>query len=447
MHEDLLKELGKKVQSGEYTWAQATMVYNSRTKENIKHEALKKRFQRMSKRENKPNLEVKPAEEGEEFRIVYADGTIDAQRIVNLSPEEKDSPEAVLRVCGYNTDNWEMVKMGFSNWNQHTKEQTTKQLYAVRFTIKPKQKQLTPIDLALETVKVFKEMGVVNPNKLEPRKFIKGMNMNRLLLFNIADFHLGRLSWNGDTGYDYDQEIAKKRFKEVVSETILDQEFYKCGEVLIPLGNDFFNSDTPTDTTTKGTQQSNDIRWKKMYRIGLELWIQAITDMKEHFNKVHIQFCPGNHDEMLSYTLFVALEQYFKEDKNIEFINNSQKTQVFEFGINMLVTDHGETNLKRLVESVPNLFHEVWGRTTNRELISDHTHDEETINKVYMGMMRRKMPSFATMSEWEYKEKYLGANPKHLNIIYDKEFGTINTQYINFQNEKKAEAMQLKKRR
>ena len=45
--------------------------------------------------------------------------------------------------------------MSFSNWQQHTKEQTTKELYAVKFKIKPKIKEITTTDYLQIAKEVF----------------------------------------------------------------------------------------------------------------------------------------------------------------------------------------------------------------------------------------------------------------------------------------------------
>ena len=65
--------------------------------------------------------------------------------------------------------------MSFSNWQSHTKEQTTKELYAVKFKIKPKSKELDPNEMLEIVDKVFsKKIKPINLPKKE-KKWIKNL--------------------------------------------------------------------------------------------------------------------------------------------------------------------------------------------------------------------------------------------------------------------------------
>ena len=79
--------------------------------------------------------------------------------------------------------------------------------------------------------------------------------------------------------------------------------------------------------------------------IGLELYTKALLILREKFNKIDIQLCQGNHDEMASFYLYIALQQYFKDDDVINFSNDFKKTQCYLFGKCTIFTNHGDTNL------------------------------------------------------------------------------------------------------
>ena len=133
MFKDLIIELGRKIKLGESTWREQALIFNEQTGLDISGEALRKRYSSIAIDEP-----IKQESNGKEFTTIYGNGTVEAQVIVNLSPEQKKDQREMLKAVGYNPDEWELVQLSFSNWQTHTKLQETKELYAVKFRIKTK---------------------------------------------------------------------------------------------------------------------------------------------------------------------------------------------------------------------------------------------------------------------------------------------------------------------
>lgn len=427
MEKELIKKLGLKVKNREITWQQASEIFNEQTNSNLSNEAIRKRFANLKD-------SCVPINTTGEFETIYKDGIIEAQKIVNLPPKIKEKPEEVLKVLGYNPDEWEMVYITFSNWQQHTKKQTTKDLYAVKFKLKPTIKELTTTDYLEVAKEVFSKE--IEPIKLSKQIKNKELDDNLMIEYPAIELHLGKLAWHGETGQNYDYKIAIERFNATIEETIKIQDIAKAGTLFMVIGNDFFNSDTASYTTTKGTPQHNDLRWKKMFLIGLELYTKALLILREKFNKIDIQLCQGNHDEMASFYLYIALQQYFKDDDVINFSNDFKKTQCYLFGKCTIFTNHGDTNLKRLIKSIPAEFYEEWGKSLYRELHLGHLHKEVVVDDE-SGMITRRIGSPTGTNEWHYSERYVGAVQKHQLFLWHKEKGLLTCQYIPFDMNKK----------
>jgi hypothetical protein len=425
----LIKELGRRVKLGQSTWQEAANEFNQQMGAALTKEAIRKRYANL-----KDDTIFDNTDTNREYETLYGDGTVEAQKIVNLSREEKASPDIVLKKIGYNPEEWELVLMSFSNWQQHTKEQTTKELYAVKFRIKPKLKEYTTTDYLKVAKEVFREK--IKPLKITPKKEDKELNNDKLMEFPAIELHLGKLSWGGDTGQDYDQHIAKARFYKIIEEVVNEQNINKCGTCFLTIGNDFFNSDTTTNTTTKGTPQNNDIRWKKMFLIGLKLYTEALMTLREKFNNIDVQLCQGNHDAMASFYLYIALQQYFRNDNIIKFSDNLKTVQCYSFGKCAIFTSHGDGNLKRLVKSIPAEFYEEWGKSIHRELHLGHLHKEVVVDDE-SGMITRRIGSPSGTDEWHYSERYIGTTQKHQLFIWHKEHGLLNCRYITFEEKGK----------
>ena len=427
---ELIRKLGDEVKDRKMTWQEVADKVNQEYDTKLTREAVRKRYNRIIKNKNKP-IEIN--KQGE-FETLYGDGTVEAQKIVNLSPSEKASPDLVLKKLGYDPNEWELVMMSFSNWQQHTKEQKTKELYAVKFKIKPRLKEITTTDYLKVAKEVFAEE--IKPIKLEKKEKQQELNDDLMLEFPAIELHLGKLAWYGETGENYDYKIAQERFNDIVNNVGQLQDVYQSGTCFMTIGNDFFNSDTTAYTTTKGTPQTNDLRWQKMFLKGLQMYTQALMTLREKFNKIDVQLNQGNHDEMSSFYLYIALQQHFKNDDVINFSDNLKLTQCYQFGKCAIFTNHGDKNLKRLIKSIPAEFYEEWGKSIYRELHLGHLHKEVVVDDE-SGMITRRIGSPSGTDAWHYSERFIGATKKHQLFLWHKEKGLLAINYITFESDKK----------
>ena len=45
--------------------------------------------------------------------------------------------------------------------------------------------------------------------------------------------------------------------------------------------NDFFNCDNPAQTTSAGTPQDVDVRWQKLFNVGVEMLVKGIEALEQ----------------------------------------------------------------------------------------------------------------------------------------------------------------------
>lgn len=441
---ELVRELGKKVKSDEITWANAAKIYNDETGESLSGNAIRKRFGNL-KDENYVEP-IKSEKIDEEFETYHKNGTIEiCKKEVWFDKNEEKTPDNVLQKFGYDPKEWELQTWRFGKWEVAIADEDENRVCTtIRAVIKPKRKTELSREDYLEIVKQsMKE--VVKPLKLEKTKPSKDLDDNKMMEFPATELHLGKLAWHGDTGQDYDQQIAKARFRHIIQETIKTQDIYKANTLFMTIGNDFFNSDTVDATTTKGTYQCNDIRWKKMFLVGLNLYKEALLTLRDEFGKIDIQLCQGNHDVMSSYYLYIALSQFFINDDKINFSDNLKTTQCYSFGKVAIFTNHGDTNLKRLIKSISAEFYEEWGKSVYRELHLGHLHHEMVVDDD-SGLITRRLGSPTGTDEWHYNSRFIGNTQKQQLFIWDKENGLIDQRFICFENNNKKKTLIYKKK-
>lgn len=419
-------ELGALVKSGEATWQKVAETINKEFGVDMSSEAVRKRYNRMPE-DTKIDIT-------QEYTTEYNNGTIEAQKIVEYNKEIFGDKNKLLSYLGYNPNEWEFVYVTTSTWNQHTKEQITKQLYAVKFKVKPIINEANIDDVIESAKEVIKQQ--IKPLELKKYSIKKDLAEDKLMEIPAIELHLGKMAWGGDTGQDYDKDIATERFYHILEEILQIQEQEKCSKAFITIGNDFFNSDTVNATTTKGTPQTNDLRWKKMFLIGLRLYTEFLETLRSKFNSIDVRLCSGNHDKMSSFYLYLTLQQYFRKDDKINFSDNYKDYQCYQFGKCAIFFGHGDGNLKRITHSIPAEFYKEWGSSEFRELHLGHLHKEITVDDE-SGMITRRIGSPTGTDQYHYEERFIGATQKHQVFIWNKEKGLKNIEYINFENKKK----------
>lgn len=422
-------ELGRRVKDQEISWQEAADLFNEKFGEHVSKEGIRKRYSNMG---DKYEVNKK---ENEEYETHNQDGSIELCKKIWFDENENKTPDTILEKFGYDKSCWEVVSWTFGKWEVAIKDEERNRICTtIRAKIKPKLE----VDLPLEEyVKIASKTFKENITPLTYVKKAKNneLDKNKLLELSGIELHLGKMAWGGETGQDYDKNIAQDRFYTIYNEILEQQSIEKCDTCLLCIGNDFFNSDTVNATTTKGTPQTNDLRWQKLFNIGLRLYTEMILGLSEQFNHIDIRLQSGNHDKMASFYLYIALSCYFKDYDNITFSNDYKDVQSYIWGKCGIFFSHGDANLKRLIKSIPAEFYEEWGKTIFRELHLGHLHKEVVVDDD-SGMITRRIGSPTATDQWHYEERFIGATQKYQTFVWHKDKGLLNIKYIAFENKR-----------
>jgi len=295
-------------------------------------------------------------------------------------------------------------------------------------------------ELFQKMVQDYKPPQVTVP-KLETLKFEE----KNLLEISIFDLHIGKLAWGGETFENFDVKIARQRFLTSIKKLLQRAEGFNYNRILFPVGNDFFNSDTMENTTTKGTPQDEDLRWQKTFDVGTRLLVDAINLLKQSGVPVDVVVIPGNHDFERSYYLGSYLEAWFNQDPLVNINNGASPRKYYRYGNLLLGLTHGseekEASLPMLmatdIESKP-----LWSKTKFHEWHIGHIHRKRIvqydINKSRLlnedlGVTIRYLSSLTGTEEWHHKKGFVGSTKAADAFVWNHEFGLIahlNTNLI-----------------
>lgn len=342
------------------------------------------------------------------------------KRDIYLNDDEAASPISVMKKCGFDPLLWEVVtcKLISGSWDVTIKNDKgdgvlhTNRKYSVTLTVKPLGGRLTSDQI----FEVFKQLP---PVKIAQYKHNPG---NYMLELPIMDFHLGKLAWGEETGQDdYDLKIAEKLWKETVTDILSKVSVLGNPEyILFPIGQDFFHFDTPTTTTTAGTQLDSDTRWQKMFTKGVELLVWAVEQCHT-LAPVKVLWVPGNHDTVLSYAATVGIAQRHINTDDITVDLSPMPRKYVRYGRNLIGFAHGEDECKRIEGLMQVEAAQDWGQTDWREYHLGHLHTEQTIEK--NGIVFRRISSVTATDAWHSEKGYVGSVRRAQAFIWDKDRG------------------------
>ena len=271
--------------------------------------------------------------------------------MVPVKEEKILGPDEIMDY-GYDEDH--LKKMRFPIKTTEVK-QTYQQKFAIRFTKRKPVNAITDdyffnlYERAFEDflahdnayTAILQNHLAVQPPKKNKSKY----NFNKFVVIPDIELHLGKLGNLWDSSDPYDYKRALYRYVRLILEAEQVVKLHHAGEVLMTVGNDFFNTDTEQNTTTAGTEQHNDTRFQQMISSGVAAHIWAIERMKQNCDVLHLVFQPGNHDYLTSYMLFEQLHDRYKDDPKVDIsgkIKDLRGANAFLWRTTLMIFDHGK---------------------------------------------------------------------------------------------------------
>ena len=251
-----------------------------------------------------------------------------------------------------------------------------------------------------------------------------------MLELDIFDLHLGKLADILETGQAYNLDIACALYDAAVDTLLARAAGYPIGEVLIPMGNDFYNSDTKIGATTAGTPQHEASRWQRTFVRGVSLQVAAVNRIRERGLKVRIIIVPGNHDEQLVFFMGQVLGAAFSGCSDVTIDNSFSPRKYVQFHDCAIMFTHGnaekEANLSQIfAQEQP----QMWADTRFRETHLAHVHHKKEFKYRTMGeqigMTTRYMRSLSAVDAWHHWKGYVGSQRSAEGFVWAKGEGVV----------------------
>lgn len=373
-----------------------------------------------------PRYQQQMTESRERASLEYkADGTIISDKFITVRDGDEMTPSFILEAHGLKPVAWEVVSYKNNYWNSQLKGGKKQISYQSKLTAKPAK-------CKLDLTEIDRHFAQLDRANFKP-PIIKPRTGNLMAEVNIADLHVGKLCWHGDTPENYDYKIARDAYYRIIGEICEEIRRKRIEYILFVWANDFLNSDNDEKTTTAGTPQDTDIREKKLFNVACEMLVRGV-EMLSSIAPVKTFYTPSNHDALSGYHALKYMEAWFRRDPNIEIDTDAYPRKYELYGNTLLGYCHGDKEesrgtkerASRLASLMPIEARALWGQARYHEMHTAHLHSEQMIQEIN-GVIVRRISSPTALDTYHTTHGYMGAVRKAQTFLYDKERGLVQT--------------------
>ena len=234
----------------------------------------------------------------------------------------------------------------------------------------------------------------------------------------VADTHFAKYAWHRTTGGDdYDIDHADRLVRSAGLGLLEAGDAHRPGRRTIAFLGDLFHYDTPSATTTRGTQLERDGRLERMIETGSAALV-ALVERSAETAPTDCVIVPGNHDETMTAWFRLLLRTHFAKDRRVVVHNVYTHRQYLEHQGNLLGFAHGDKARGKLPSLMALESREAWARCRYREIHTGHLHKQATrIRRVIDsdgidtvdGVVVRTAPALCPPDDWHSQEGWIGS--------------------------------------
>lgn len=288
-----------------------------------------------------------------------------------------------------------------------------------------KQEQTDRFNLLMDAIndglsdRIHDKSAYVEPPKVNDDDII--------CVYPMGDPHIGMHAWAAQTGdRNFNLKLAERNLL-YAARHLVDLAPPAKTALIINLG-DFFHADNKMNTTTKGTPVHVDGRLPKVLETGIKIMVEMIEAALAKHENVHVFNLLGNHDDLMSVVLSVALKHHFNNNPRVLIEVDPRQHHYFEFGECLFGMHHGHTSKP---QDLPGIMavdrHEAWGRTKYRHFYCGHVHHDTV--KEFRGCIVETFRTMAPSDAWHAGKGYRSGNDMKVDV-WHKQYGHLTRHVV-----------------
>lgn len=252
---------------------------------------------------------------------------------------------------------------------------------------------------------------------------------HQIILFPVADLHVGLLTDAEEVGEDWDSKIVTSTFIQKFS-MLVDNAPTAEYAVIGQLGDLTHVDDQRNVTPGSQNQLDADTRYYKILRRAVALMKMAIELLRKKYKKVIYRGCRGNHDKHAHHAVTLGLSEYYAKASDVSVETSAEEFWIHEYGNNMILLHHGDmAKPERLVTFAAAEWPDVWGRTKYRVAFSGHIHHESV--KEVAGMKFESVGTIIPRDAWHKASGYWAS--RYLTaVLFHRTLGEIARTRVTY---------------
>lgn len=285
-----------------------------------------------------------------------------------------------------------------------------------------KENTLKALRTAIDVLK--EDIKPTTPTKLKT-------NINNKKLCNqytLTDYHLGMMSWDEETGDNWDLKIAENTLVKFFEVAI--KESPNARECIFAQIGDFLHWDG-LDAVTPASKHvlDADTRFTKLVRVAIRVIRRVINMLLEKYEVVNVIMAEGNHDPASSVWLREMLYAFYENEPRINIDTNPDPYYCYTFGKVCLFYHHGhKKNIKNIDTSFVGKFKKQFGKSKFVYAHTGHLHHELKIESNLMVLEQHR--TLAAKDAYASRGGYLSGRDSKV-ITYHKNYGEVKRSTIN----------------
>lgn len=279
-------------------------------------------------------------------------------------------------------------------------------------------------EVMLGTIEAMKEeiprISLVNPPPLG--------NDDLLNCYVITDYHLGMLSWDEETGDNWDLKIGEDLIIKWFAQAI--QQSPDSNTAIFAQLSDFLHFDG-MDAVTPASKHLLDVdtRFAKVVRAAIKVLRTVIDMLLQKHQHVHVIMADANHDPVSQIWLREWFSVLYENEPRITVDTSPNPYNAYEFGKTALFFHHGhKKNVSSVSEVFASKFREMFGRTKHAYAHMGHLHSVDVKENNLMIVEQHR--TLAAPDAYAARGGWLSGRDAKV-ITYHKNYGEVSRLTIN----------------
>lgn len=293
------------------------------------------------------------------------------------------------------------------------------------YFVQPKEQQGESLDDIISHI-ADRVSGIQPLDPIEPPQSIEE---DLLTIYPIADAHIGMRAIKGESGDDYNIDIAAKRVQSAMDELVISSPASRRA-IILDVGDLTHADDTNYQTPRSKHPLDMSASQYESIDMAIDVISYAIFAALRRHELVTVRILRGNHNENSYIAIMFALYERFRLNKRVTIEKTPADFFVHQFGYNMFAAHHGDkAKADRLVMHMAHEWADIWGQTKWRYYFTGHLHHTKVQD--VGGVQVEQLRAVTSRDKYAATHGYVGM-PQMQSITYHADYGEKSRVKVNF---------------